>query len=444
MRLIWGTVTEVVAQREGCCELRVVVDGRAEECVQNAGDPADTRGARAVAYPALTGDVAVGDRVLLNTTAVDLGLGTGGRHYVVARIVAADADGTGNAGDGAPEGLAFEERMDVAQGHIMKLRYSPLQFNVLSVEAQESPYHAIMEQRDSLDGIPVVCCGLHSQVPLVAAAIKKAAAHLRVGYVMDDAASLALPLSFVLAQAVEAGLVDCTVSTGQAFGGQLEAVNLHSGLLAAAHIGGCDVLITAIGPGLAGTGTPFGHGGVAQGEAINAVAALGGSPVVCLRMSQADERERHLGISHHSLIALSRIAAAPTTVALPYLASDCPVRERVESQLDALPNMVGHDAFQLEEAYYDAEALRGMTVTTMGRSFGEDPLFFEAATAAGAVAAMLAVREPVPESEQRADGAADGTPFDPQNVPPCVAKFDIMGALSDDSTPEDDAASSND
>jgi len=380
VRLIWGTVLQLLAQegaqRKGYSELLVEVDGREGQT-------------RAIAYPELTGSIAADDRVLLNTTALDLDLGTGGAHFVVARSEGSEAAKV--ALEGSDPAVHFEEAMNPEAGHLMKLRYTPNQLNVLCVEAQESPYHKIMETRDSLEGVPVVCCGLHSQVPLVAAAIKKAMPSLVVGYVMDDSAALALNLSKVLAGAVSAGLIDVTVSTGQAFGGQIEAINLHSGLLAAVHVGGCDVVIAGIGPGLAGTGTPFGHGGVAQGEIINATASLGGSPVVCLRMSQADARDRHLGISHHSLTALSRVALAPATIAIPFMGEDCPVRDLVEEELDQMPNPVGHMAFQLEEPFYDEAALRGLNITTMGRNYSQDAIFFEAATAAGATAAMIAV-----------------------------------------------------
>ena len=413
MRLIWGTAKELLQQRVGYCELLVKVDGREGT-------------AKAICYPELTGAVEVGERVLLNTTAVDLELGTGGKHFVVARgdtalrsespagsafthsAGVARARGVeGSVATGVSNGadvVQFDEAMKREAGHLMKLRYTPHQLNVLSVEAQESPYHRVMKNRDSLEGVPVVCCGLHSQVPLVAAAIKKAMPTLVVGYVMDDAASLALNLSDILADSVEAELIDLTVSTGQVFGGQIEAINLHSGLLAAVHVGGCDVVIAAIGPGLAGTGTPFGHGGVAQGEAINAAAVLGGAPVVCLRMSQADSRQRHLGISHHSITALSRVALAPATIAIPYVAEDNPFAAMIDAELDALPNVVGHTAFQLEESFYDEAALRGVKVKTMGRDFEQDPLFFEAASAAGAVSAMIAVMTIEQEAAEIAEG----------------------------------------
>jgi len=390
VRLIWGTVKELLAsdgaQRTGYSELLVEIDGRDGT-------------SRAINYPDITGSVSSSDRVLLNTTAVDLELGTGGKHFVVARI------GGDTRDNNSAEGLSFEGSMDSSAGHLMKLRYSPHQHNVLSVESQESPFHKIMETRDSLEGVPVVCCGLHSQVPLVAAAVKRAMPTLMVGYVMDDAGSLSLNLSKVLADSVDAGLIDVTVSTGQSFGGQIEAINLHSGMLAAVHVGGCDVVITGIGPGLAGTGTPFGHGGVAQGEAINAAATLGGVPIACLRMSQADTRDRHLGISHHSLTALSRVALAPATIAVPHIEEDNPVFETVNAELDALPSMVEHMAFQLEEPYYDPEHMRGIEVITMGRSYEDDPIFFEAASAAGATAAMVAVMTIEEETAAAIEGA---------------------------------------
>jgi len=336
----------------------------------------ETREGAALCYPALTGPCAVGERVLVNTTARDLALGTGGVDFVVARA------------EGGADDPAFEQDNLPSDGHVMKLRYAPLQYNVLAVEAQESPYHTVMERVDTLEGIPVVCCGLHSQVPLVAAAIKQVDPSLRVGYVMTDQAALPLAFSKTVAQCREQELLDATLTCGQAFGGELEAVNLYSGLLAACHVQGCDIVIVSIGPGLVGTGTPFGHGGIAQGEAINAVGALGGNPVACLRMSFADERERHQGISHHSLIALGRIAAASATVIVPYLEGK--QQKRIEAQLEAFEPRVEHYFAQLEQPSFSEEALRGLRVTTMGRGFQDDPVFFEAAFAAGAAAGGMA------------------------------------------------------
>lgn len=341
----------------------------------------DGRSGSAVVFPELSGPAEVGDRVLVNTTAVDLSLGTGGQFFCVAVAKAGVM----------PMGVVLDERAP-QNGHIMKLRYTPMQFDVLSVESPESPHHKTMARVESLEGIPVVCCGLHSQIPLVAAAIKARAPHMRVGFVMTDQAALPLNLSIVLAQAKEAGLIDLTVSTGQSFGGDLEAVNLYSGLLAACHVGGCDVIITGIGVGVVGTATKFGHGGITQGEAINAVAALGGLPIVCLRVSFADNRERHQGISHHTITALEHIAHKPALIAVPFLADE-EYSNQLYKILDSLENSVGHQAVEMEQALYDESALRGVKVTTMRRSYEQDPAFFEAAFASGTLAAAIAAQE---------------------------------------------------
>jgi hypothetical protein len=310
--------------------------------------------------------------VLLNTTAVELGLGTGGQHFVVARA--------GNGG-----GIQLD---DPSGGHVMKLRYSPLQRDVVAVESPESPHHAAMAQATELSATPVVCCGLHSQVPLVAAAVKTIVSDATVVYCMTDSAALALPLSRVVDAARAAGLLDATISCGQSFGGDLEAVNLHSGLLAAHRVAGADVIIAAIGPGVVGTATPFGHGGVAQGEALNAVSALAGEPIAALRISFADARPRHRVVSHHSLVALGRVALAPAVVAVPALPAE--QARQLDAALVAADLWRLHRRKDVDAASVEGIELRGLTVRTMGRGPEDDPAFFAAAYAAGVVAARAA------------------------------------------------------
>ena len=147
-----------------------------------------------------------------------------------------------------------------------------------------------------------------------------------------------------------------------------------------------DVAIVAIGPGVVGTATPFGHGGVAQGEAINAVSALGGTPVACLRVSFADARERHRGVSHHTLAALTRVALAPALVAVPALPEDYADAARIRARR-AQASGSATSAPMRARARSPAPDLRGVEVTTMGRGFADDPAFFSAAYAAGEVAA---------------------------------------------------------
>lgn len=356
MRLIWADVTAIESERDGLQRLGVRLDD-------------DTPGS-ALVYTSLCAPCAEGDRVLLNSTAVDLALGTGGLYFVVAR-------GGGGVALDSPSG-----------GHVMKARYTPLQLDVCAVEEESSPHAAVMAEASNLEGMPVVCCGLHSQVLPVAAAIKAHDSALRVAYVMTDGASLPLAFSNLVPAMCEAGLIDNTLTAGQAFGGEFEAVTLHSALLAAKYVCQADVAIVALGPGITGTATPFGHGGIAQGEAINAAAALGGRPVAVLRISFADGRERHHGVSHHTLAALSTIALAPALVAVPALAP--PEAVEVAAALEAAGVWNRHHRSDVSPGGLPDS--RGVRMHSMGRTPETDPAFFAAAAAAGSTAARLCQR----------------------------------------------------
>lgn len=358
MRLVWGIVTSVETDTQEAQVLDIALD--------------DGSVGAAISYPRLAGTCRIADRVLVNTTAVDMGLGTGGRHFVVAR---GESEG----------GVALDE---ASGGHIMKLRYTPLQVDVECVEEQGSVHHTVMREATSVSGMPVACCGLHSQVPLVAAAVKHVDDDLRVAFVMTDFAALPLALSDIVRASVSSGLLDSTITCGQAFGGQLEAVNLHSGILAARHVAMADVAIVAIGPGVVGTATPFGHGGIAQGEAINAVAVLGGTPVAALRVSFADERSRHHGVSHHTTTALTRIALASAIVAVPSLPEE--YSESIEDALEEAGLWERHVRVDSDAGRSIPPSMRGVEVKTMGRGLADDPAFFASAFAAGDVCARYA------------------------------------------------------
>ncbi|HET9444141.1 MAG TPA: DUF3866 family protein, partial [Acidimicrobiales bacterium] len=295
---------------------------------------------RAYVLTQLIGPVAAGDRVVLNTTAVELGLGTGGWHVVHWN-------------------LSREAWSEPGPGHVMKLRYTSLQVDAGAAEEHGDP------GRD-LGGMPVVACGLHSQVAAVAAVVKHLAPGARLAYVMTDGAALPLALSDLVHDLRAASLLDLTVSTGQAFGGDLEAVNLHSGLaLARRH--GADVAVAGVGPGVVGTGTALGHTGLDVTAVVLAARALGGRPVVAGRASDADPRPRHRGLSHHTTTALelARAAAADGVVAA--------APEPDESTPD-----VGR-----------LLAALGVRVTSMGRGPEDDPALFQWAGAAGAAAARM-------------------------------------------------------
>jgi Protein of unknown function (DUF3866) len=327
---------------------------------------------RALAYPALTGRPRPGDRVLLNATAVELGLGTGGYALVIAVPDRLPADPPG-------------------PGHLVKARYTPMQACVLSADEQGSPYHDVLRDSDDLGGMPAVVADLHSALPAVLAGLRAdASAPPVAAYVMLDGGALPAWFSRTCAGLREAGWLAGTISTGQAFGGDLETVTVHTGLLAARHVLGADVAIVAQGPGNLGTGTRWGFSGVACGEAVNAVAVLGGRPVASLRISEADRRDRHRGISHHSLTAYGRVALAAADVVVPELAGEFGARVRAQAQQLAQH----HRLVRVPTGGLEA-ALRGCPVplSTMGRGLAEDRAYFLAAAAAGRHAASL-LRQP--------------------------------------------------
>jgi uncharacterized protein DUF3866 len=345
----------VTREWPGAAELDVVVD--------EPGNPK----AKALAYPDLTGRPEPGDRVLLNTTALHLGLGTGGYALVIAVPDRLPADPAG-------------------PGHLVKARYTPLQATVLGADEQNSPYHERLRDADDLGGMPVVIADLHSALPAVLAGLYAARPGSAVAYVMLDGGALPAWFSRSAAGLRQAGWLSGVVTVGQAFGGDLEAVTLHTGLLTARHVMRADVAIVSQGPGNLGTGTRWGYSGVAAGEAVNAAGVLGGRPVASLRVSQADPRERHRGISHHSLTAYGKVALARADVVVPQLPGE--FGERVIA--DAEPLAARHSLVHVPVAGL-YEALRDCPVrlSSMGRGLDDDLAYFLTAAAAGRYAATL-------------------------------------------------------
>jgi hypothetical protein len=336
---------------------------------------------KALAYPGLTGSPVPGDRVLLNTTALHQGLGTGGYALVVA----------------IPDRLPPDPEL---AGHVVKARYTPLQATVASVDEQGSEFHDLLRDADSIDGMPVVVADLHSALPAILAGLycpggttrvpglpaDRAGKALTVAYVMQDGGALPAWFSRTVAGLRAAGWLAGTVTTGQAFGGDLEAVTVHTGLLAARRVLGADVAIVTQGPGNLGTGTRWGYSGVAAGEAINAAGALGGRPVASLRVSFADPRDRHQGVSHHSLTAYGRVALAPAEVVVPELAGEPGARVAA-----AAAGLGGRHRIVPVAVDGLKEALRACPVglSTMGRGLDADLPYFLSCAAAGRHAAAL-------------------------------------------------------
>lgn len=323
-----ATIVEQLASRAGFVRVRL-----------DDGSPA-------FALTQLTGPVEVGDEVVVNTTAVELGLGSGGWHIVHANLTRPTWSAPG-------------------AGHLMKLRYTSLQVDTVAGEEQ-GPVPA------SLEGTPIVVGAVHSQLAAIAAGIAWARPGTRTGYVMTDGAALPLAMSDLVAALVDRDLLCGTVTAGHAFGGDLEAINVPAAMALARHRLEAEIVVVVMGPGIAGAGSSLGFTGLEAAPVLDAAAWLGGVPIVSLRCSEADPRERHRGISHHARTVLDAVRSEVLVAAPPGV-------ERCTDRHEWHTIDVG-DPVELLERY-------DLQPTTMGRSVADDRLFFAAAAAAGALAA---------------------------------------------------------
>ena len=347
-----GKVVSILEERPGLVRTRVATaDGEID----------------AAGFPDMLGPLQPGDRVVVNVTGIALRLGTGGVGFIVWNL-----DGKPPSGPG--------------EGHIVKLRYTPWQKEVLVAEELASPHHDALARVDSIHGTPVVACSLHSQVAGVAAGIKARRAEARVGYLMTDGAALPLAWSDLVTTLKAADLVDVTCTTGHAFGGDLESVNVFSGLAALKVAGESDFIVVAMGPGVVGTDTVLGFTGMEQGQVLDATTALGGRAIACLRINFVEARDSHRGVSHHSLTALRLAARERATVVVPVLESEreeTVLRQLSDEGIDRRHDIVTADGAEGLALLSD----RGIEPTSMGRTVAEIPELFLAAAAAGAVAA---------------------------------------------------------
>lgn len=384
----------VMQWREGfVSQVRGRWPGAVEYAVELTGPEPGT--VRALAYTALVGEPQLGDRVLLNASALLRGLGTGGLAFVVAAPDRLPRDPNGSDGPG--------------QGHIVKARYTPQQQMFMAVDEQDSPHHATMTGAEAaagdLLGMPVVVADLHSALPAIVSGVRLERPSARVVYLMTDGGALPLAFSRTVAGLVDQSWLAGTVTVGQAYGGQHEAVTLHSGLLAARHVLHADVAVVVQGPGNVGTGTTWGYTGVAAGEALNAAATLRGRGIGALRVSGADARERHRGISHHSRTAYGRVALVPAD--LPVADADDELGRLVLRQAHELAG-ASQGRLRVREVEVDGldAALRGVPVrlSTMGRGLDEDYAAFLHSAAAGRYAARL-----IPSPRKTAVASQDGS-----------------------------------
>jgi len=309
---------------------------------------------------ALLGEMREGDEVVVNVEAQDLGLGSGGFDVVHVNLT------RGLQGGGSPEGE-----------HVMKLNYTSLQH---AVDPTELPVRLmdLTGPKGAPEGqeatMPVLVLPLHGHLAPAAWAVAQAAPGPKVGYVQTGGGALPGSLSRDVAELRERGLLCGHVTAAPAYGGEHEAISVAGALDAAAQSLGWDAAIAGPGPGIIGSDTRLGHGGIAALDTAHAALALGLPTLLSPRLSSADPRERHRPVSHHTLTVLQMLLA-PVEIPVPasdpvptaILATAAGWRHRLtETQAD----LVGYET-------------SGLPAHTMGRTIAEDPLFFAAALASG-------------------------------------------------------------
>ena len=306
----------------------------------------------AISYEGLTGPVEPGDDVVVNVAGRDLGLGSGGFDIVHVNLTR----GLGGTG--------------IEGAHVMKLNYSSLQHAVHPVEeraggATEQVLGELPLRK------PVAVISLHGQLPCVALAAAQRRPGVKAGFVQTAGGALPGSLSDVVRDLIERGLLCGHVTAAPAFNGEHEAISAPGAIHASLTALGWDACIAGPGPGILGSATALGHGGLAGLDTAHAAMSLGCPTVVVPRMSSGDTRPRHQGLSHHTGTVLE-LLLRPALVAVP---------------AGALVSLPGDHEARAAEVDLEGYAESQLPARTMGRSIEEDALFFRAALAGGAVLA---------------------------------------------------------
>jgi hypothetical protein len=379
LKLRRATVTDAGSPDEPEQELVVELGGRSRA---------------AIADVALVGATQVGDEVIVNAQALDLGLGSGGFDVVHVNLT------RGLGGDGAPG------------TNVMKLNYTSLQHAVRPVEDAQ-PMNLPLRR-------PVAVLALHGQLAPVAWAFARALPDARLGYVQTEGGALPGGHSRTVRALRERGLLAGHLTAGAAFGGEGEAITTAGAVHHGLGTLGWDAVVCGPGPGIVGSSSPLGHGGLSALDSAHAALALGCEVLIVARMSSGDPRARHRGISHHTLTVLD-LLLAPVTVALPagmrspvgadlraglgaVFGGAMPSRPGLELDVERPARITRHD-WRRASIDLPAYAASGLPAQTMGRGLAQDPLFFGAALAGGAALGELVGQPP---ADGRPGGELDG------------------------------------
>ena len=299
----------------------------------------------------LLGEMREGDEVVVNVAALDLGLGSGGFDVVHVNLTRG-LDGSGVEGD----------------AHVMKLNYTSLQHPVDPVEERSGRVLPGTQRR--VASLPVAVLPLHGHLAPAAWAAAQKAPDLRVGYVQTGGGALPGSFSRDVAELGERGLLAGHTTAAPAYGGEHEALSVVGALDAAGELG-WDAIFVGPGPGIIGSDTAYGHGGMTALDSAHAALSLELPTTISPRLSTADPRDRHRGLSHHTKTVLD-LLLAPVDVALPEGA------EEIAAAIDDSKHRLHYLPVDL-----DGYLAAGLPAKTMGRSLQEDPLFFSAPLAAG-------------------------------------------------------------
>jgi hypothetical protein len=341
INLVTAQVKEVTYRDGTISKFKILRDGKLYDCIN---------------YYQLTGEIKENDKVILNTTAVELGLGSGGYHFVAAN-------------------LSSGRYANIGEGHIMKLRYTPMQINCMAAEAQESIYHEAFDSFEALDAMPVIIGTLHSMLAPIALTLKSLAGKNKIVYIMTDGGALPIWISDTVKRLCSDGILYRTITYGNAFGGDLECINIYTALIAAKEILKADAVIVCMGPGIVGTDTKYGFSGIEQSNIIDAVNNLDGKAIAVPRISFSDSRNRHFGLSHHTKMTLGKLCCTSAYIAMPKLKES--KAELLEDQLIESKIIYKHNI-----SYWDCEKVEMLLLKEesqlekMGKSFGQDKEYF--------------------------------------------------------------------
>jgi hypothetical protein len=311
-----------------------------------------------------------GDEVVVNVAALDLGLGSGGFDVVHVNLSRGLKGGGGLGGE-----------------HVIKLNYTSLQHPVAPVESAAARFqtHEIggkgtaqgekspeAAETGAPVAVSVLVLPLHGHLAPAAWAATRAAPGTQVGYVQTGGGALPGSLSRDVAELRERGLLCGHIAAAPAYGGEHEALSTVGALDAANRLG-WDAALVGPGPGIIGSDTEFGHGGMAALDSAHAALSLRLPTLISPRLSAGDPRERHVDVSHHTYTVLE-LLLAPVDVAVPE------GEPKIAAALEAAP---GSHRLRRAAADLDAYGASGLPITTMGRGIEADPLFFAAPLAAG-------------------------------------------------------------